>query len=57
MHDWRIGRAIPFTVSIGVATRKPNEKDLEAIMKRADEALYQAKEKGRNRVELEDASS
>ncbi len=54
-HNWRIGHAIPFTVSIGVATRKPNEKDLEAIMKRADEALYQAKEKGRNRVELQDA--
>ncbi|MEH2558023.1 diguanylate cyclase (GGDEF)-like protein/PAS domain S-box-containing protein [Bradyrhizobium algeriense] len=51
-HDWSIGRAIPFTVSIGVATRADGENDLDAIMKRADEALYQAKENGRNRVEV-----
>jgi diguanylate cyclase (GGDEF)-like protein/PAS domain S-box-containing protein len=51
-HDWSIGRAIPFTVSIGVSTRADGENDLDAIMKRADEALYQAKENGRNRVEV-----
>ncbi|WP_027579347.1 diguanylate cyclase [Bradyrhizobium sp. Ai1a-2] len=51
-HDWSVGRAIPFTVSIGVATRVDGENDLDAIMKRADEALYQAKESGRNRVEV-----
>ncbi|MEH2500250.1 diguanylate cyclase (GGDEF)-like protein/PAS domain S-box-containing protein [Bradyrhizobium sp. AZCC 1678] len=51
-HDWSIGHAIPFTVSIGVATRADGENDLDAIMKRADEALYQAKENGRNRVEV-----
>ena len=51
-HDWRAGQAIPFTVSIGVATREPGERDLAALLKRADLALYRAKEGGRNRVEL-----
>jgi diguanylate cyclase (GGDEF)-like protein/PAS domain S-box-containing protein len=49
-HEWRIEQAIPFTVSIGVATRAPGEHDLDAIMKRADQALYKAKGQGRNRV-------
>ncbi len=52
-RTWRIGRAIPFTVSIGVTTRAPGERDLDAIMKRADQALYRAKGNGRNRVEVE----
>jgi diguanylate cyclase (GGDEF)-like protein/PAS domain S-box-containing protein len=51
-HTWHTGSAIPFTVSIGVATRAPGERDLEAIMKRADQALYKAKGNGRNRVEV-----
>lgn len=50
-HDWRTGRPIPFTVSIGVATREAGERDLSAILKRVDGALYQAKESGRNRIE------
>jgi diguanylate cyclase (GGDEF)-like protein/PAS domain S-box-containing protein len=53
VHPWQNGRAIPFTVSIGVTTRAPGEQDLEVIMKRADEALYKAKGTGqRNRVEV-----
>lgn len=55
-HTWRTGSAIPFTVSIGVATRAPGERDIEAILKRADQALYKAKESGRNRVEEEQNS-
>jgi diguanylate cyclase (GGDEF)-like protein len=52
-HDWHTtGHPIPFTVSIGVAMRAPGEADIEAIMKRADEALYKAKGAGRNRVEV-----
>ncbi len=40
------------TVSIGVATITPNEnQSKEILVKRADEALYEAKRKGRNRVE------
>ena len=52
VHAWPKGRAIPFTVSIGVTTRATGEHDLETIVKRADQALYQAKEKGGQRVEF-----
>ena len=51
-HTWHTGGAIPFTVSIGVATRVPGEHDFDAILKRADQALYKAKANGRNRVEV-----
>ncbi|MDR5818293.1 diguanylate cyclase [Caballeronia sp. LZ033] len=50
-HAWRV-KPIPFTVSIGVVTREPGESDVDALMRRADRALYQAKERGRNRVEV-----
>jgi diguanylate cyclase (GGDEF)-like protein len=52
VHAWHNGQAIPFTVSIGVTERRPNEHNVEAILKRVDEALYKAKETGRNRVEV-----
>lgn len=50
-HAWRL-KPIPFTVSIGVVTRKAGEHNVEALMKRADRALYRAKKSGRNRVEI-----
>ena len=50
-HTWRLGKPIPFTVSIGVTERQPGENDVGAIVKRADLALYRAKDTGRNRVE------
>ncbi|WP_170165066.1 GGDEF domain-containing protein [Inmirania thermothiophila] len=40
---------IAVTVSAGVALRAPGE-DMEAAIRRADEALYRAKAEGRNRV-------
>jgi two-component system, cell cycle response regulator len=43
-------REITVTVSIGVASRTPADADPHALIKRADEALYEAKGKGRNRV-------
>lgn len=43
------GEPIRFTVSIGVAQWQHGE-DIEATLHRADRALYQAKETGRNRV-------
>ena len=49
-HAWRAG-PIPFTVSIGVVAREAGETDVDALMKRADRALYRAKKSGRNRVE------
>jgi diguanylate cyclase (GGDEF)-like protein/PAS domain S-box-containing protein len=41
---------ISITVSIGVAALLPGESGYEAVLKAADDGLYQAKEKGRNCV-------
>jgi len=41
---------IDFTVSIGVASYQESDTSLEMIIQRADNALYQAKQQGRNRV-------
>ena len=47
VEDQNIG----FTISIGVAEiNLEKETDLEAVIQRADEGLYKAKEGGRNRV-------
>ena len=45
------GTDIPVTTSIGVAQMAPN-RTFEQATKVADEALYKAKQNGRNRVEL-----
>ncbi|WP_434666397.1 GGDEF domain-containing protein [Aeromonas sp. NJAU223] len=47
--DWPLGLKV--TASFGVAERRGDP--LERTLKRADEALYQAKKRGRNRVEVE----
>ena len=52
VHSWRVP-PILFTVSIGVVTRAPGEDDVGEVLKRADQALYKAKEGGRNRVVCE----
>ena len=44
-------RVIHYTVSAGVATMDATVSGLDALLKRADAALYEAKRKGRNRVE------
>jgi diguanylate cyclase (GGDEF)-like protein len=44
---------IPVTISLGVtASSKERKADAESLVKAADEALYRAKENGRNRVEV-----
>lgn len=44
-------QTIPVTVSVGIASlRTDAEESLEALLQRADEALYAAKNAGRNRV-------
>lgn len=44
------GLGIEMTVSIGVATLRPDDDTVDEIMARADHALYQAKEEGRDRI-------
>lgn len=48
------GETYPVTLSLGVATAVPSEKmRAEELIKKADIALYRAKEDGRNRVVLD----
>ena len=47
----RRGRRIAATVSIGVASGSPKAA-IDALITSADDALYRAKENGRNRVEI-----
>lgn len=41
---------VSFTISIGVAKVLEDDQNIEAALKRADDALYEAKESGKNRV-------
>ena len=45
--------SLTVTASIGVTQAEPGELDIEAIIARADAALYRAKQQGRNCVRLE----
>jgi diguanylate cyclase (GGDEF)-like protein len=46
------GRAVGGTVSIGMAICDGGQLDIAGLLAQADEALYCAKERGRNRVEI-----
>ena len=43
--------AIPLTVSIGVSALTEDCPDLATLIDQADKVLYEAKQKGRNRVQ------
>jgi diguanylate cyclase len=45
------GESITVTVSIGLSSYNDNDSDLNDILKRSDEALYKAKDGGRDRIE------
>ena len=47
------GKTITITVSIGVASAKKEKVDIEKIIKLADESVYKAKKRGRDRVVFE----
>lgn len=47
------GTELRVTVSVGLAALTAQDADVDALMRRADVALYRAKELGRNRVECE----
>ena len=44
------GEPVTITLSIGVSAFRPGDRS-DQVLKRADEALYQAKHRGRNCVE------
>jgi diguanylate cyclase (GGDEF)-like protein len=46
--------ALSLTISIGISTGAFQEKDLGVLFNESDQALYKAKSKGRNRIELAD---
>jgi diguanylate cyclase (GGDEF)-like protein len=47
------GQRLPaYTVSIGIASQTSPDEDLDGILMRADQALYRAKELGRDRIEV-----
>ncbi|WP_298943804.1 diguanylate cyclase [uncultured Psychromonas sp.] len=43
---------INITISIGMAKLEAADKDFDGLLKRADDALYEAKNNGRNRIEI-----
>lgn len=45
-------KKIPVTISVGVATKQPTETEWTQIYDRADKALYQSKQGGRNRTTI-----
>ena len=46
------GKEIPVSASFGIAVLDPVNDDWESLLRRADRALYRAKERGRDRVEV-----
>lgn len=47
------GERLPVTLSAGLACFGPGEEDADEVFQRADQALYQAKQQGRNRLVVE----
>ncbi|HEY0659751.1 MAG TPA: diguanylate cyclase [Lysobacter sp.] len=48
-----IAPGLNVTISVGVAAMQADDSNLKDLLRRADKALYRAKENGRNRVEVD----
>lgn len=44
------GRAVAVTISVGVAVGSPGQHSADGLLRAADEAMYDAKQRGRNQV-------
>ncbi len=52
-HDFKFeGKKLPITISIGIAFKNENDSSWEFVYERADKALYNSKNTGRNRVSV-----
>ena len=51
------GISVPMTVSVGVASFPANAASMNGLFEAADRALYRAKERGKDRVELSDETA
>lgn len=53
-HEFSISNdhKIKVTISIGIASFPETTDDIKALVRKADKALYKAKENGRNRIEI-----
>ncbi len=49
---WTADTVVPVTASIGVAVTGPELNDVRTLISAADAALYEAKARGRDRVEV-----
>jgi diguanylate cyclase (GGDEF)-like protein/PAS domain S-box-containing protein len=47
-----LGQQRRVTTSVGITIRRSGERDIETLLRRADEALYAAKSAGRNRYQI-----
>lgn len=47
------GEPVQVTLSCGIASYRPDDKEVKALIERADVALYRAKRAGRNRIEID----
>jgi putative two-component system response regulator len=56
LHRFKVqGRELNVTISIGVASRNPEMNQFSELLRAADDALYEAKRLGRNRVKTHEA--
>ncbi len=51
--EWQ-GKPWPLTASFGIAEARPDDESADAVLSRADKAMYRAKAQGRNVVQADD---